>query len=142
MAMNIGTDYARYGYPADRVLIHNAVRWVSAAKPLVSVDGPLSMEATFFEQKDKGRIMVHLVNYHAQKTAGWKNDLGESIHGYVIVEESLPVNNVKVTVARKVHKAYLAPNNMQLEILHLENGESTVTIPWVKAWETLVLEVM
>jgi len=45
------------------------VRWAAKEDIPVTIDGPLYLVANLAEQRDKRRIMVHLVNYNSKNVA-------------------------------------------------------------------------
>ncbi len=58
--------YAEWGAPEFRKMLINAVAHVSRERAPVEVDSPMSVEVNAYEQLDKNRIVVHLLNFQGR----------------------------------------------------------------------------
>jgi hypothetical protein len=111
-----GLDHAlySYGYPYQRVLLAQALRW-AAREPLpVEVTAPMCVQTTFFEQDDNGRkrLVVHLFN-GLSTTSG---------HGAPAVEtplreETVPVAGIRVRFTKdRPGKLRLEPGGHEVKL--------------------------
>ncbi|GBC75740.1 hypothetical protein HRbin06_01062 [archaeon HR06] len=108
-------NYARFSYPNYRKLLINSILWVAKEDPVIRVEAPLTVEATFF--KKDNNFIVHLVNYHLQKM-----DLSPITLPFSqlqnppvpLIEETIPIYNVKVKVRGSVKRAYLISSKTDL----------------------------
>jgi type 1 glutamine amidotransferase len=92
----IDAAYFDAGYPYQRVLLANAIRWAAREKPRHQVEAPMCVMARYMTQQIDGkhREVIHLLNDVATSTGhGSKNDKEMSFR-----EEVLPIVGVKVTL--------------------------------------------
>jgi len=117
----IDAVYASLNLPEARRLLVNAVRW-AAKEQILELEAPTCIETTLFAQKEKSRIIVHLVN--VQPT-----------------EETIPVTNIKakIRVEKPVKKIYLAPDMTELKY-KIEKNLVEVQIPKVEYHQMIVIE--
>jgi hypothetical protein len=108
----IDAVYAANNNPDSRKLLANAVRW-AAGDPLLKIEAPSCIETTLYQQANKSRTIVHLVN--AQPT-----------------EDTIPVLDIRVhwRCSKQIASVYLAPERSELDIQ--KSGDIvSVTVPRV-----------
>lgn len=91
--------------PVYRRLIANALGMLLGDSALVLTSAPPSVELSLMRQD--GRWILHLLNYHAEKRAGWNE----------IIEEIPPRHDLVVSLRKPgpVRRVYLAPSNETLD---------------------------
>ncbi|MFH0795956.1 MAG: family 10 glycosylhydrolase [Candidatus Omnitrophota bacterium] len=141
---NAEDNYARFGFKVFRQLLNNAVLHVAPEKPQIRIAAPLNVEVTFFEQKDKGRKILHFVNCPEQRRGESHYDLVTQINTGVttrkiIFEETNPVYGIRVLVNGNISKTYLVPSMEKLNFTTKE-GFSEITVPKTGLWGTVVIE--
>ena len=91
----IDAAYFDAGYPYQRVLLANAIKWAAKDAPKTQVEAPMCVMARYLTQEKDGkkREVIHLLNDVATSTGhGSKNDKEMSFR-----EEVLPISGIKVT---------------------------------------------
>ena len=98
-------------------------------EPLVWADAPASMEIDVLRQK--GRLVVHLVNFQPQRRHG--------IMEYI--ETIYPVRDVllHIRTKKKPSRVYLAPQEQEIPFEMLGNY-AIASVPEVKGHQMVVLE--
>ena len=138
--MAAGFDAANfsYGYPYQRVVMAEALKWAARETPPIDVQAPMCIQSTFWRQKDAQgeRLVVHLFN-GINTTSG---------HGLAEVEvplreEVIPVSGIKVRfrgiIPKRVH---VEPEGKQLKVT--KTGEwAQVTVPAVAVHSMVVAEL-
>jgi len=125
---------AYYGFAAvpDRTLVGNCLRLL-LDDPLVRVKGmPSFGQVTLTEQKERGRLICHLLTYVPEHRGAQKE----------IVEEPVTVQDVRVSVrldGRSVERVYLAPSGKPLPY-EISGGYLSVTVPMVTGYCMLVTD--
>ena len=119
--------YYEAGYPYERMLLSNAIRWTAGVEPPVRVIAPMCVQAECFTQNGGTlrRTIVHLLNDINTATGHGST---EEKH-CAIREESVALSGLKVTFAgpRPV-RVYCVPGNQQLEVSQTGEG-CTVVVP-------------
>jgi hypothetical protein len=155
-----GVDKAMFFYPHAylRQLIANACLWATrGVRPLVEVEGPLLLSATFRRQPNLRRTVVHLLNDHSsygrhsiyQKLAplpeetrrnfGFPNQ-SELRGTWPIREEVIPLCDLKVRCRIPgIKQATLQPENQSLPLSHTQDGVE-VTVPKLLMHSMVVFE--
>ncbi len=126
MAGNFFEHYHNYHNPDYRRIVANAASWM--AKPLVTLENcPRSVEVTLRHQPEKGRLMVHLVNFTAEMTRP--------------MESIIPLKGVNVTLhgftGLKRAKALWANRGLSLKETELD---VSFTLPVLQEYEVIALE--
>lgn len=121
----VDQSYFVIPYQYQRPLLVNAVRWATQKrKPLVEVEAPLCVQATYYEQKEKNRLVIHLLN-EANTTAD--RALPES--NPPMREEILPVRGCKLRIQGfQPELVTWEPEGTRLETT-TENGNTQVALP-------------
>jgi hypothetical protein len=127
-ATPIFRTYARFGYPFYRDLVGASLSRL-LAEPLVSAEGPTTMQATVTEQPK--RRIVHLLNYIPERRAP---DLD-------IVEDVIPLSNVKLRfrMDQIPQKVYLAPQRKNIDFSYA-NGYVVTVVPTLIGHQMIVFE--
>lgn len=138
--MSAGFDAANYsyGYPYQRVLFSQAIKWAARTPPPVAVEAPMCIQNTVFRQKDAAgeRLVVHLFN--GLNTA---SDHGQPDTDVPLREEAVPVAGIKV----RFHS--LTPKRLHLEpegidLTPVQSGEWTeVSIPPLAVHSMVIAEL-
>jgi len=126
--------FYRYGFPDLGRVLANAVRWSLNEPPVIEVDAPDFVEATFMKQP--GRRLVHLVNLPVGKplNTGWRQ-IGRNL---------VPVPDIAVRLAlgpgEHVREARLATSEQPLAVEE-KNGATHVTVPRLLDHEIVIFEL-
>lgn len=135
------------GYPECRKLIVNAAKWALGREAPLTVEAPKSVEVTFFEQPEKNRYIIHLVNFQTEagrnvfthSQGAWGYSRVESRH---LVDEVLPVYNIKVRVKlpsrQKVKNVYVAPERANANYSIKDNYLETI-VPKIEDMHKMVI---
>jgi len=124
----IDAAYFDAGYPYERMLIANAVRWAAGGEPPVTVTAPMCVQAGYFTQTNglQRRIIVHLLN-EINTTTG---------HGSInekecaIREEVVPISGIRVAFSGpRPARVLCVPGNQSLEITQAAQGWSVAIQP-------------
>lgn len=88
--------FYRIGHPDYERLLLNSILWVGG-EPILKVDAPTTVEATFFEQE--GRKIIHLLNHTYDQmfpapTTGTYGDFSRGVTR--AVTDIIPVNNLRI----------------------------------------------
>lgn len=153
-------DKGMFFYPDTymRQMLANACLWAARdVKPPLQAEGPLILTATFREQPDQKRYVVHLLNnassygQHSiyQKLAALPEELEKQwgfpaqseLRGtYPIREEIIPLHDIRVTCRMPgVKKATLQPENLSLPLTKTADGV-VVTVPRLGMHSMVVFE--
>jgi len=119
IASDLGGQYnSEVTWPFIRKLLVNSVLWASGRKrPPFKVKAPLHVQATIFEQKNKNRVILHLLNDPYPKgLPPFRLHLFQRHK-----EEILPVYDIEVSLKGKFKKVYTVPKNEILEIKYFKN---------------------
>ena len=123
----IDAAYYDAGYPYQRMLLVNAVRWAAGAEPAVRVVAPMCVQAECLTQNDgsRRRTIVHLLNDINTTTGHGSKDEKH----YALREEFVPISGVKVAFGgpRPAGVTFI-PGKQQLEMTQTADGW-TVTVP-------------
>ena len=107
--------FHRIGYPDHEKLLLNSVLW-AGGEPILKVDAPSTVEASFYEQEN--RKIIHLLNHTYDQmfpipTTGHYGDYSRGVTRPVT--EVIPVNDVRVRLNmpehRKLKRVYSVLNN-------------------------------
>jgi Hypothetical glycosyl hydrolase 6 len=127
LAHPVFTTYARHSMPLHRELVLSMLRRL-LPEPLLSVDGPKSLQATLTQQED--RRIVHLLHYIPERR-GLALD---------VVEDRLPVHDVNVTLRGQVPASvWLQPQGVPLSF-EAAAGVTRFKVPVVSGHQMIVLE--
>ncbi len=113
--------YYEAGYPYERLLLANAVRWAAKQPPPVQVTAPMCVQASFFtkEQGSSRQTIVHLLNTINSTTGNGSQQEKE----YAIREEVVPIAGVRVTFAgARPERAYAVPGRAPLALRAVPTG--------------------
>ena len=102
---------------------------LSPDNQILTTDAPLSVEVSLMNKKNM--LIVHLVNYHAEKQGG----------GARVIEQIPPVHdiNLKIKKSFELRRIYLAPSKKELQY-RLEKDYISVTVPEVHIHQMVVIE--
>jgi hypothetical protein len=145
VAANLGKNYTEnHTWPYVRKLITNSIRYAAQDKmPLVKIkNAPLHLQMTVFEQKEKQRKVVHLLNqicpigFPPYLTA----DFDEPTPLFTRIREDLvPLYGIIVKIEGRYKKVYTVPGE-ELE-MNFEDGYTTVSVPRVDTHIMVVAEL-
>lgn len=101
-----------YAYPYQRRLMVQAMRWVAAEAPAVSVTAPMCVDATYWTQKKGQRIIIHLFN-GINTTANH----GLPQADVPLREETIPIHGIRIYFKRALPKLIrLEPGGRELPL--------------------------
>jgi uncharacterized membrane protein len=147
-AASIDQFYYTYCGPYARKMLVNAMRWVAKRPPVVEVEAPLLVRATFFRQPAQNRLITHLLNdqsswgQHSASTGGARRGVvpGKE-HTWPIREEVLPVYDVIVNIHEKgIKRIHLEPESLTLKMRPIQDGWS-VTVPKLEIHSLVVSDL-
>jgi hypothetical protein len=119
--------YFDAGYPYQRMLISDAVRWAAGEEPSVSVDAPMCVLAGYYTRGKEGHqeTIIHLLNGINSTTGhGSKNEKEMAMR-----EEVIPISGIKVSFVGATPKGVrFQPDHVDLEV-HQSDGTWSVDIP-------------
>ena len=105
----------------------DAVVWAGEGDPLLQVEAPLTVTAELLRQENEGRLLLHLVNYGAEKNPS--------------------VTNVKVRLAlrgKEARKVFtLTPDGGEIPSLEFQTDNSRIsfTVPTLQIYTLVVVEL-
>ncbi len=119
--------YFEAGYPYQRLLMGDAIRWAAGEKPSISVEAPMCVFAGYYTKDNQGKpeTIIHLLNGINSTTGhGSKNEKEMAMR-----EEVIPVSGIKVSFSETAPKeVHFLPDNVQLEVQGSQ-GTWSVMIP-------------
>jgi len=124
----IDAAYFQAGYPYERMLLANAVRWAAAAQPRVQVVAPMCVQAEYLTQNDGAirRTIVHLLN-DINTTTGHGSQEEKQ---YAFREETVALSGLKVTfTGPQPTRVTFVPGHQQLEITPVADGWTVIVPP-------------
>ena len=123
----IDAAYFDAGYPYERMLLGNAIRWAAGGPPPLRIIAPRCVLANFLTREDAGfrKIIVHLLNdVNSTSGHGSKND-----KQFAMREEIVPLTGVKIAFpGDKPTRVILVPGQQELIPASCEDGWQ-VTVP-------------
>ena len=138
--MAAGFDAANfsYGYPYERLIFAEAIKWAARTPPPVAVVAPMCVQNTVFRQKDAAgqRLVVHLFN-----GLNTTSDHGLPEVDVPLREEAVPISGITV----RFH--LLSPTRVHVEpdgidLAPVQQGEWTeVTVPSLAVHAMVVAEL-
>lgn len=142
LSAKFGALYVETGFRYAERAIVNTVLWALGDAQTIRITAPPCIEATAFRQNDE-RIIIHFVNYQSVPVRG---EFGGTVGvGFYEPEEMLPVNGITVEIAlgqeQRIGRAYVAPENSEIELEALSDGRLKAIFPEVKYHSMLVLEL-
>ncbi|MEM2420891.1 MAG: beta-galactosidase trimerization domain-containing protein [Acidilobaceae archaeon] len=145
-AAKIGAHYSRLGHPDYAELIIRPLR-KHAPQPPVIVEGPETIQAEYYKQKD--RIIVHIVNHTYNQriltapSGPSKQALPRVIPPYSVHPPRIiiPVHNIKIKIALEDQKEYTAYNAITDEKLKIEGVGSNINILIDKLEEYMIVVI-
>ena len=138
--MAAGFDAANfsYGYPYQRILFAQAIKWAARTPQPVAVEAPMCIQSTVFRQKDTEgeRLVVHLFN-----GINTSSDHGLPEVDVPLREEVVPVGGIKVSFHNLTPKrVHLEPEG--IELTTTMQGEWTeVSLPPLAVHSMVVAEI-
>jgi hypothetical protein len=118
-----------YGDPYARKMICNALLNTARNKPSVIVDAPKMLQTVFYEQKDKNRIVIHLLNdqsSYGRHSLHWEEGFGTTIktHAYPQREEIIPLHDLVSVIINcdGVKGVRQEPEHIELEMQKIAGG--------------------
>jgi len=135
--------FYRIGHPDHERLILNSVLW-AGGEPVLKVDAPTTVEATFFEQE--GRKIIHLLNhtYDQMFPAPGTAVYGDFSRGVTrAITDIVPVSDIrllfKIPDGMKVRRIHSMLGNK--DVGHeLENQKVVLNVPKLVEYEAYVIE--
>lgn len=124
----IDAAYYKAGYPYERMLLVNAVRWAAGAEPSVRVVAPMCVQAECLTQQwgRVQRIIVHLLN-DINTTTGHGSQEEKQ---YSFREEFVPLSGMKVTFSgRRPTRIVFFPGKQELDMVRTGDGWSVAVPP-------------
>jgi len=130
--------YYEAGYPYERILLANAVRWAAKQQSPVLVTAPMCVQAGFFT-KEQGSIrqtIVHLLNTLNSTTGNGSQQEKE----YAIREEVVPIAGIRIAfTGGRPARAYAIPGKTPLPLRTVPDGWE-VTLPELGQHAAIVAE--
>jgi hypothetical protein len=127
-----------YGYPYQRLVMAQAIKWAAREPVPVAVDAPMSIQSTVFRQKDGDgeRLVVHLFN-----GINTSSDHGLPEANVPLREEAVPVGGVKLRFHKlTLNRIHLEPEGVELTPVRV--GEWTeVSLPPLAVHAMVVAEM-
>jgi Glycosyl hydrolase-like 10/Beta-galactosidase trimerisation domain len=134
----IDDAYWEAGYPYQRLLIRNAIRWAAGGEPLVEVTAPLCVSAGFFTKAlgKTQQTIVHLLNDIDSTTGHGSKEEKQ----FAIREEVIPIPGVKVAFSGpRPSRVRLVPGDAPLEA-HSKGQAWEVIVPQLDLHAAVVAE--
>jgi hypothetical protein len=102
LAPRLGEIYARYPFPLWRRIMGRAVREAASRLPPVEVNAPLPVTVYSWEQPDKGRWVIHLINDLDQtgRPRGRMPEGTNALYGSRPREGCVPIDGVELIVRK------------------------------------------
>lgn len=142
----VGAMFATSSYWEARTLIANSVRWAATSAAPVEVDAPVCIELTTWDQADRNRRVIHLVNVQSDitRTVSLKGEVGgshrENLH---VIHEILPIFDLvlrfQVPAGKEISRVTMQPENVPL-VIQTENDWKKVIVPKVHVHEAIVVD--
>ena len=136
----IASAYHEASYPYERILIENAIEWVTRETPHVRVVAPLSVFTSSFTKDDirTRRLAVHLFNDLCSTVAhGSKNDAEQSIR-----EEIIPIHDIRIIFpGERPSRVFAVPGNEKLKPCKTGTGWQVV-LPRLDLHSVVVAEYL
>jgi hypothetical protein len=142
----VGAMYTTAGYWEIRKLIGNAVRWAAAAPAAAELDAPICVELTAWDQADRNRRVMHLINVQSDitRTVALKGDNNaagrENLH---TIQEILPVYDLalrfQVPEGKQLASVVQQPENIPLAAQQTD-GWVDVKVPKLHVHAAVVAE--
>ena len=105
----------------------DAVIWAGGEDPQLRVEAPLTITAELLQQENEGRLLLHLINYGAEKNP--------------------EVKDVKITLGlreRKAKKVFtLSPDGEEIGSLEFQENDAGIgfTVPSMQTYSLVVVEL-
>ncbi len=114
--------------PANWKELVDAVRWAAAGRLSLQVNAPLSVAAEVTEQRQEGRIMVHLLNYDTARTP---------LVSYIRVSLEIPRGKkaTRISLLSPDEESTSSPS------FTTKNGRLAFTVPRLKTYAVAVIQV-
>lgn len=127
-----GAVYRRYNHPDQKQLLANAVTWAAGGPPLVSADGPGTLEVIAWRDDRGKETIIHLIN----RTGGGPAQ-GQS---GTLVHETIPLHDVTLRVHSTLaaSRAITVPDRRPVP-LRREGDAVLIDIKRVEEWTTVLL---
>ncbi|MHB0960225.1 MAG: alpha-amylase family protein [Pirellulaceae bacterium] len=138
--MAAGFDAANYsyGYPYQRIIFAQAIRWAARTPPPVAVEAPMCIQSTIFRQNDGAgqRLVVHLFN-----GLNTTSDHGLPEVDVPLREEAVPISGIQVRFHQlRPTRVHLEPDGV--ELICSQQGEWTeITVPPLAVHAMVVAEL-
>lgn len=137
--MAAGFDAANYsyGYPYQRILFSQAIKWAARDAAPVAIEAPMCIQSTVFRQKDAEgeRLVVHLFN-----GINTTSNHGLPETDVPLREEIVPVGGIKVLLHKLAPKrVHLEPEGIELAPVHLGDW-TAVSVPPLAVHSMVVVE--
>ncbi len=135
-ANDVGQAYFTSPYQYERRLITGAARWAAGeVAPPMSVEAPMCVQATYFEQESPQRTIVHLLN-EINSTAGRALPPGSP----PMREEIVPIRDITIRFKdRTLKQTFLEPEHEQLQT-RMDGKDSLVNVPELRLHSMVVAE--
>jgi hypothetical protein len=138
MAAGLDAALWSYAYPYQRVLFANAVRMAAGTPFQLSVQAPMCVQSTFFEQKNKDgkRYIIHLFN-------GLDTTANHGLPGMDVPlrEETVPIHGIQVRLTGiQAGRIHIEPGNIK-PITRKEGTTTIVEVPPLAIHSMVVVEV-
>ncbi len=125
-----------YAFPYQRRLLARAVEWAAGGPPPITVQAPMAVHATYFEQEGAGRrAIVHLFN-------GLDTGANKGIPGMDVPlrEETVPISGIRVHFpAGRYRRFHVEPGNRAPKTRQ-EGSRTVVELPPLDLHAMLVAE--
>lgn len=136
-AADVGQSYFSAPYQYERKLLANTMVWAAGEQgPPIVVEAPMCVQATFYQQAEGSRQIVHLLN-ELNTTANRALPEGDTS----MREEIVPIEGIRVTFRDGgVRKATLQPEGIDLPVEKTPAG-ARVTVPRLGLHSMVVAEL-
>jgi hypothetical protein len=128
-------SYFEDGNPVVRIIVGNVLKKILPDhERVLVVDAPVSVEVSLMRQKKTGRLVLHLVNYHAEKRG----------RGMEVIEQIPEIHDISVRLKSSSipGKVYLAPSCEGLEYRYeKDSGFLHFKVPHLHIHQMVVIEL-
>lgn len=145
-ALGLEKHCYNYGDSFARRMIRNALTSVAESRPPAEVEAPCMLQTTFYQQPEKHRLVIHLLNDQSswgRHSLHWEEGFGTTVktHSYPQREEVIPlVDLVSVTLrGDRIQNVYQEPGHLRLAMEKVEGGVR-VRVPRVELHSLVVAE--
>ncbi len=137
--------YYRIGHPEYGRFLLNAARWIAGPAP-VEVTAPATVEATFYEQKTKNRLVIHLLNHSYDQLYPRPTHGSRTLYSPGVIRavgKAVPVDNITVrmpmTSGRRVTSVYSVLEQQKLPFEE-KGREVRFVVPRLEEYRVIAIQ--